>query len=672
MATTRRQVSLTPTSVSFLYGLTAQRVAVLVAAVAIAVLSGYIVATPPATTYEPSLIEAFPLPFWVAFGVGLAALLVTFVGSGATGSGYWKHGFVLLATQYGLFFSLPLVRGYYLYGRGHSDSLFHLTAVKELVDSGLLSGRVFYPHEHFLFSELVLVGIPVESLVSLVPFVFALAFIGGIGLFVRELTGSPAGLPLGVAAGMPLVFSKFYTQLHPSVLSFFLFPLVLLMLERGRRTNAQRYVALATVYGLAMVYFHPVTAILLVVLITSTFVFGHVYRFVTKEPVRTLRARLAFAILPATFIWYIGFPRTQENIREIFAAEGESAADKQADLLANTVLSTEEIVMRFVELYGAVFILFAIAGVVCLLVLVDLLRRRPDYAESYLATEFVIGAGIAATFIGVSLVANGPIRISRYMILMAMVLVALLFVRVLSWPRGLARTTGAVFLTLLVLSSALLGTFTVFDPNKHMTQSEHEGAFFVLEHSTGDQLVRSHSLTQKTQYYTTAGTDVKHDRTLMRTNVRYPKFALAPHLGYDEYDSASVNIGAGYVVTHEYDRTYLETSFFTDEQREALFLHDEATLERMSRDRTVQKVYSNGGFETWLVRWTDERPDPSETDAGTEPTAGTGAGDKTTTGTDSGTEPTVGGDTAEPAASTSAAPAASVAPASLHVRGVVV
>jgi hypothetical protein len=439
-------------------------------------------------------------------------------------------------------------------------------------------------------------------------------------------------------AGMPLVFSKFYTQLHPSVLSFFLFPLVLLMLERGRRTNAQRYVALATVYGLAMVYFHPVTALLLVVLITSTFVFGHVYRFVTKEPVRTLRARLAFAILPATFIWYIGFPRTQENIREIFAAEGESAADKQADLLANTVLSTEELVMRFVELYGAVFILFAIAGVACLVVLADLLRRRLDYAESYLASEFVIGAGIAVSFIAVSLVANGPIRISRYMILMAMVLTALLFVRVLSWPRGVTRSAGAVLLTLLVLSSALLGTFTVYDPNKHMTQSEHEGAFFLLEHSTGEQLVRSHSLTQKTQYYTTAGTDVRHDRTLMRTNDRYPKFALAPHFGYDEYDSASVNIGAGYVATHEYDRTYLETSFFTDEQREALFLHDEATLERMSRDRTVQKVYSNGGFETWLVRWTDERPAPVASEPGTDPATGTDTGtgigtDTTTTGT---------------------------------------
>ncbi|WP_136591714.1 hypothetical protein [Salinigranum halophilum] len=641
---TRRQVTLTPTSVSFLYGVTAQRVAVLVAAAAIAVLSAYIVATPPATAYEPSLIEAFPLPFWVAFGVGLAALLVTFVGAGATGSSYWKHGFVLLATQYGLFFSLPLVRGYFLYGRGHSDSLFHLTAVKELVYSGLLSGRVFYPHEHFLFSELVLVGVPVESLVSLVPFVFALAFIGGIGLFVRELTGSPAGLPLGIAAGMPLVFSKFYTQLHPSVLSFFLFPLVLLMLERGRRTNAQRYVALATVYGLAMVFFHPITALLLVVLITSTFVFGHVYRFVTKTPVRTLRARLAFAILPATFIWYIGFPRTQENIREIVAAQGESAADKQADLLAGSVLNTEELVMRFVELYGAVFILFALAGVVCLVVLADLLRRRSDYAESYLATEFVIGAGIAATFIAVSLVANGPIRVSRYMILMAMVLTALLFVRVLSWPRGVTRTVGAVVLTLLVLSSALLGSFTVYDPNKHMTQSEHEGAFFLLEHSTGDHLIRSHSLTQKTQYFTTAGTDVKHDRTLMRvsgTGKQYPKFALAPQFGYDEYDRASVGIGAGYVATHEYDRAYLETSYFTDAQREALFLHDETTLERMSRDRTVQKVYSNGGFEGWLVRWTDEKPAAAAApgaDAGAQATTASGSGGAPVTDADTGAD----------------------------------
>ena len=632
LASTRRQVTPTPTTVSVCYGRTAQRAAVVVAAVCVVVLSGYVAALPAATGYEPSLVEAFPLPFWVAFGVGLAALLVTFVGSGATGSGYWKHGFVLLAAQYGVLFSLPMVRGYFLYGRGKSDSLFHLTAVKELVYSGLLSERVFYPHEHFLFTELVLVGVPVESLVSLVPFVFALVFIGGVGLFVRELTGTPAGLPFGIAAAMPLVFSKFYTQLHPSILSFLLFPLVLLMLERGRRTNAQRYVALATTYGLAMVFFHPVTAMLLVVLITSTYAFGHGYRFVAGERVRTLRARLAFAILPATFIWYIGFPRTQENIREVFAAEGESAADKQADLLANTVLTPEEIVVRFVDLYGAVFVLFAIAGVVCLLVLADLLRRRPRYAESYVATEFVIGAGIAVAFIGLSLVANGPIRISRYMILMAMILTALLLVRVLSWRPGLGRTAVAVAVTCLLLSASVLGTFTVYDPNKHMTQSEYEGAFFLLEHATGDHVVRSHSLTQKTQYYTTAASDVRHDRTLMRTDddPRYARFSLTPGLGYDTAPSASVSYGTGYLATQEFDRRYLDSSFFTDTQREALFLHDHETLDRMSRDRTVQKIYSNGGFEGWFVRWTDDEPAPA--------TAAAGVG----IGTENATDPSIG------------------------------
>lgn len=624
---TRRQVTVSPTNVSLLYGVTVQRLAVCVAAVAILVLAAYVALIPATTTYEPSLVDAFPLQFWVAFGVGLAALLVVFVGAAATNSGYWKHGFVLLATQYGLLFSLPMVRGYFLYGRGHSDSLFHLAAVKELVSNGLLSGRVFYPLEHFLFTELVLMGIPVESLVSVAPFVFVLVFIGGVGLFVRELTGSPAGLPLGMAAAMPLVFSKFYTQLHPSVLSFLLFPLVLLMLERGRRTNAQRYVALATVYGLAMVFFHPVTVILFVVLIATTFAFGHVYRFVTGDTIRTLRARLAFAILPAAFIWYIGFERTQENIREVYFASGESGADKQADLIAGSVLSPAELASRFVELYGAVFILFAIAGIVCLVVLRDLLRRRPRYAESYLVTEFVIGAGIATTFIAVSLVANGPIRISRYMILMAMVLVALLFVRVLSWRSSVTRTAGTVLLTALVLSSAVLGTFTVYDPNKHMTMSEHEGAFFLLEHTSGDSLIRSNSLSQKTQYYTTAGTDIRHDRTLMRvsdTGRQYSKFELAPHLGYDRYPKASMGIGAGYVATHEYDRHYLESSYFTDEQREALFHHDEATIERMSTDRTVNKIYANDGFEGWLVRWTDEPVDTgAETaESGVDETAG--------------------------------------------------
>ncbi|UVE52444.1 hypothetical protein KU306_17700 (plasmid) [Haloferax larsenii] len=608
VSTDRRTRTVPELSLPTLLAPPVQRALLVVAALAVLAQSALLILVPPPAGYEPSPVTAFPVTYWVTFGLGIATAVLVSVGSAVTRNRNWTRAVTLLLAQYALFFAIPGVRGYRLYGRGTSDSLYHLGAVRDLVAFGSLPGDVFYPFEHMLFAELVFFGVPVATLIQLTPFVFTVIYVLGVGVYLRALTGDDRALPLGIAAATPLYFAKFYTQLQPAVLSFMLFPVFLTFVERARRTNDRRYIGLVAVSSLALVFFHPVSALFFVIIVVGTVGYSNVYRRVTGNPVRSIRPMIALAIIPAAFMWYIGFRRAQLSLIQIFALAGETnPASQRAELASNAGLTALELVQRFVQLYGAVFLYFAVAGVFSLWLVRRLLKTDVKYHDGFLVTQFGIGAAVGVVFLGTYLIATGPIRIARYALVFATLLVGLSFLKLLV-ARGnfRLRVVGTAVLVVVVVAAALLGTFTVYGPNKHMTYSEYEGADFMLQYHNPDLPVRSFSLTVKTERYLSGGEDITLPRrTFSEESERY---ALTPGLGYDEYERASISYTHSYAATHEYDRRFLDAAYFTDNQREQLFLYDQSDIAEMDADHTVNRVYSNGGFQGWYIRWGEDKP----------------------------------------------------------------
>jgi len=637
----------------------AQRLLLVVGAVAVAVQAYGVAVTPPATGYETSVVTPYPLGHWVAFGVGVAAVVLVALGSAMRATGYWRYAFALLVASYGLFLSLPVARGYALYGRGSSDPLFHFAVVREVLATGDPPG-VFYPLVHVFAAEFARLGVPLHAIQHLLAFALTLLFLAGTTVLVRTLLDDPRGYPLGLAAAAPLLLGEFHVQLHPAVLSVALLPVVAAAIERLRRTDSRPHLLVAAALVFALVFLHPVTTLMATALVVTTALASRAYPYVTGVGTRRLRATVALALVPAAFVWYLGFDRTQSVLVRVLGASAAAPVAQQATLATSASLSTEELLVRFGQLYGAVFVYFLLAGLACLLVVATL--RRASYPEFYLVVQYAVGGGLAAAFLVVYLIASDPVRISRYLICFSAVVLAVvagsrllpdrpaaLVVDRDPEPVGRSRTGagngdgpgrsgrrsdrtadgalgartdggsdagklrpnrsrpvtsgGRVALALVLASAivlaAVVGAFAVYQPNKHLTHAEVEGAEFALVYHDGETPVRSFGLTLKTQWFVLGERAEEYPRPVYDNE---PDTLLAPRLGYGTNGTAAASFGRSYLVTQAYDTTWHTADYYTPAQQAERFYYGEADVARLTADRTVDRVYTNGGFDLWAVR----------------------------------------------------------------------
>jgi len=559
------------------------------------------VAVDPATGFETSLTAQFPATFWLAFYGVLVCCVVVLLLSLLDGSGYWRHATALVLADYLLFFFLPLARGYRLYGRGSSDILVHIGDVKGILATGSLAAGSWYPMQHTFVSELVILGFPLQGAEYVVAFTYTAVYVVSTGYLLRTLTDRRGATVAGLLAATPLVFSIFHTTIIPSFLSLLLFPTLIAILEIYRRTRSPTYLALFLVFGIGIVFFHPITAGFVVVLVLSTYAFGHVYQRLTGRRVRKLSPTLAFILAPAIYVWYINFRETQssiEQIAEAWLSGGSTPGEAAGDAAAAAPLSLVELLTRFVELYGMVLVYLAVAGVFALAVLWTAYTRRLRYEEAYATAQFGVGFAIAVTFFAVYLIEFEPIRVARYMILMGVVLVALAFVRTDAW-RPRRRHVAVAVLGCGIVAATVLGANAAYWPNEQLTDAEYEGSAFVLSNTQKEVPIRSYAIAHKMEWYV---------RGSVHPDLWPPNFVtgLPDGLGYDATNTTAASIyGQTYLVTQDFDREFYTDPYFTRDQQRELLVYDRADIDRMNRDPTVVRLYDNGGFEAWYVR---ERP----------------------------------------------------------------
>jgi hypothetical protein len=375
-----------------------------------------------------------------------------------------------------------------------------------------------------------------------------------------------------------------------------------------------------------------------------------VYPRVTGVGTRRLRATIALAILPAAFAWYVEFERTQRALVRVLGATVAAPVAQQATLATSASLSTEELLLRFGQLYGAVFVYFLLAGLACLLV--ASYARRASYPEFYLVSQYVVGGALAAAFLGVYLIASNPVRISRYLIFASAAIVAVVIgSRLLSdRPAALAvsartaadderspvrppdrgahtdggrdvesardrsrsrphtapgRAALAVVLAAAIVLAAVVGAFAVYQPNKHLTSTEVEGAEFTLRFHDGETAVRSFGLSLKTQWFVLGERVEEHPGPVFDGA---PDTTLQPRLGYTSNETAADSFGRSYLVTQAYDTTWHTATYYTPAQQAERFYYGEDDVARLAADRTADRLYTNGGFDLWAVR--DRTDDP--------------------------------------------------------------
>lgn len=571
---------------------------VVVASILVAVECLIVLAVPPATGYETSLVVAYPLAYWVAFYLVITLCVVVLVASALAPSGYWRHALVLALCNYAVYYFLPAARGYKLYGRGTWDMLRHLGDVKGILVTGALPG-IWYPGEHVLLAELTMTGIPLDAATYLVAFGFTAVYIVSVGALVRALTTERAGLLIGVCAALPLVHTKLHVAPLPSVVSFFLFPVIFFVAERYRATGSNEYLFFTVLFSSVVVFMHPMSSVLLIGLLFTVSLFTHAYHRLVDSRLRPLTPRFALALAPMLYFWLVDFAQTRAKVEQVWVSwvTGGGTPSAVAEAQQGALLSTTQLVMRFVQVYGALVLYLSVGGLFVLSIGYTLVTRRElPYPEGVVGFQSAIGFAIAVIFLAGSFFIGDPIRVSRYLVLMATVLVALLFLRqIQSGSRVLPVLLGVV-----VVLAAVLGANAAYEPNHHLTDTEYQGVEFVTTHQNSTA-VYSYRMSHKMEEYV-LGDD---SPSLYPANFA-ERYGVPPHLGYGENESAAETFGDSYVATKQYDREYYTARYFTPAQQRNLRLYDESDMTQLRRDSSADKMYTNGGFETWRVSNTTE------------------------------------------------------------------
>lgn len=554
----------------------------------------YLLTVPLVTGFETSLVAAYPLSYWVAFYTTFTLCIVVSLLSVKMGTCYWRHALALLLCNYATYFFLARARGYRLYGRGASDILRHLGDVKGILNTGALPG-IWYPGEHILLAELHMAGIPLEALMFPVGFAFTALYIVSVGVFLRTLLDKPVGLVVGFCVAAPLVYTELHLTIIPSTLSFFLFPVILFTVERYRRTNADAYLLLFCAFALLIVVFHPMTTIFLVILLLVTSAFTFLYSRLFDSSTNVLSPRLGLAIPPVLFAWLINFRLTSDTILRVYtsyALESGEQTPAQSTAAETAVLSTVEVIMRAFQVFGSIGLLMGIGGLVGIWVLYRLVRTRElPYVEGYTTIQFSVGFGIFVIVMTGFLIVGEPVRVSRYMLLMATLSAGALLVRQLEW----SQTVAPALLVACLITAGILGANAAYEPNEHLTDAEYEGTKFMVEFQNSEQ-VRAFTMTNKMEAYVLGSGDPQlYPETYTSTTT------LPPELGYGQNESAAETFGRSYVSTKTYDREFHRAEYFTAKQQQRMFLYNETHLQMLHNDQSANKIFANSGFESWRV-----------------------------------------------------------------------
>ncbi len=266
----------------------------------------------PALGYEESIFNQILIPAYglllVSSAMAATAILLA-VKYRQYGTAALGHLVLFIASL--TFLLLPVMRGYYSFGRG--DLLTHVGFIEDILIVGHIPSYDYgqttpflagYPGIHFyLASLLALIGVPSQAVPFLIgPMIY--------GFLLISVTVTSYGLRLGriptLLALIPVHFlpiGMVWIYSLPVAAAISVTPLFVgLMLHSGR--TAGRYLVLASVFGFAYILIHPLIAVGVLAILVLIYVFKALIGYLTPQSQSLERiTSLPIALVIASILW---------------------------------------------------------------------------------------------------------------------------------------------------------------------------------------------------------------------------------------------------------------------------------------------------------------------------------------------------------------------------------
>jgi hypothetical protein len=571
------------------------------------VLTVILALTPEANGYEMSIYDAYPWYFWLLAGLAMLVGTVVIVRSASAETTDWVYGLLLVLTVVGLLLFLPYFRGYTMFGR--ADVLSHVGFIRDIQATESVGQENIYPNFHLLVLSLAYTtGVEAQTILMSITGIGSLFSILAFVALVSSVFDRQRAL-LSVPFSTVLIAG----QSAPYVFSIMLVPFVLFLFVKERRTRALHVRAALAVSLFALVIYHPITTLFLVLILT---VYG-VARTLYERGVLTNRDRVTAPVgtMPLTqlvvavfSVWYLDFAKILERFGIVFqnlsapGGDGSSVATYSSTVSQYTPALVD--IVRIAALrYGQSAILLAVGGLYSLVFLAAALRDRAT--GTVFQSTFVGALGLFTALSGVFFVFDLIVSFGRPLVY-AELFAALLagsFFYALAERTGSRRTVHVVlYVTVaLVLATSTMGLYTspsTIGQNQQVTDAELEGTEWYLEHrEDGPDLTEFGIETYRYRDAVFGRYTYEDDKVVTSDTDRIPR-----HFGYTGNETLGASYDRDkYMVITKTGRNFYESIY--PDYRE-FWKYEEQDFERLPRDRTVSAVYDNGEYDVYRVNAT--------------------------------------------------------------------
>jgi len=558
----------------------------------------------PATGYELSIYESLPAVVWICLIAALAGgtgIVVHQAFADQKGE-YWLLGFFILVLVVSVVLLLPVFRGYYLYSG--EDTNAHVQLADEILQTGRFRPENSYPITHTLMAELAQVcGVAPLHVVKYIPVLFTVLFM----LFSYLLATSvmpQRGQALLAAATTALFFNYYHVCTYPQALAVMTLPLIFYLYFKGFLDASLPFRVAFVTLLLVFPFFHPAPAAVLIVCLLAaegTKLAWRVRAGRTQAPSNAATNSVTFGptlICSVTFLTWISssyiFAKTVYNVLNWLVGEIESiprVAEVEQMFEARGLDLQAQVILGF-KLYGDNIIYLGLSTIALLIVGWRFLQRDTRVGNlSILSITFLVsGPAWVLIFATTLLVTLGRLLSANIMMWATPVMAAFALGETLGrWRR--ARVT--VITAILVLAS-VLGVLSVYhspyilQPSWQITLHDVRGSEWFWAHAEvpgpgalitlGIPRVRADGLVQVPEHFgyatnATLGESFPID-LYMLIGERFRLSAADPVLS-----RAAIS-----------DARLASPGFNRDD------------LQRLTRDRSVQNLYSNGELDAFLVR----------------------------------------------------------------------
>jgi hypothetical protein len=411
------------------------------------------------------------------------------------------------------------------------------------------------------------------------------------------------GGALLAAATTALFFNYYHVCTYPQALSIMTLPLVFYLYFKGFGGASVPFRAAFVIVLLLFAFFHPATAAVLIACLVAAEAAKAMWRLrrsTSPSPVSGVVDRIT---LEPTFICSVAFltwmssfyilATTLRNLLRWLAGEMQSiprVVEVQQMFEALGIGVQQELVLAL-KMYGDNLIYLCLSAIALLIIGYRFVRRQIEFTNlSILSMAFLVsGPAWVLVFAGSLLITFGRLLGANIMMWATPVLAALALYEIFGrWKRA-----GFIVVTSVVLCASVIGVFGVYhspailQTSWQVPRRDVRGADWLVRHSESDE---RHKLA-------TLGIDPA---------VAWGKAGIPEHLGYRQQErlgqswAMDVHLMLAKRSKLAAADAVLSKTVISD-SRVVRGGFERADFQRLERDSSVAKLYSNGELDVMLV-----------------------------------------------------------------------